>query len=86
MGRLEDMQVVEAVKCRILELCEERKITINHLCDMSGIPASTVKSILNGKSQHPQITTIAKLCDGLDISVAEFFDTETFRNLEQEIK
>lgn len=86
MEEVGGMQILEAVKKRILELCEEREITVNHLCDLSGMPASTVKSILNGKSRDPQISTIVKLCDGLDITIADFFNTETFRSLEQEIK
>ena len=71
---------------RIYELCRERKITPNALSYMSGIPQATVKSILNGESKNPGIVTLKKICDGLDISIIEFFDAEVFRNLEQEIK
>jgi transcriptional regulator with XRE-family HTH domain len=52
----------------------------------SAVPPSTIKNILYGKSQNPGIVTIKMLCDGLGISLTEFFDTEEFRNLEQEIK
>lgn len=70
---------------RIRELCEEKKITPNALSYASGISQSTVKSILNGESTNPGIVTLKKLCDGFGISIIEFFDTEDFRNLEQEL-
>ena len=50
------------------------------------MPYTTVKSIFYNKSQNPGISTIKKLCDGLNISITEFFDTDYFKNLEQEIK
>jgi transcriptional regulator with XRE-family HTH domain len=56
------------------------------LATISGIPYTTIKSIIYGQSKNPGITTIKKICDGLEISVTDFFDTETFKNLEQEIK
>ncbi len=80
------MGIYNVVVERIRELCIERKITPNALSYLSGVSQSTVKSILNGESKNPGIVTLKKLCDGLDISVVEFFDTEKFRNLEQEIK
>lgn len=80
------MGIYELVVARIRGLCEERKITPNALSYLSGISQSTVKSILNGESKNPGIVTIKKLCDGLDISIVEFFNTDEFKNLEQEIK
>jgi len=74
------------VKNRLLFLCEGRKITINKLATESGVAPSTIKNILYGKSQNPGIVTIKMLCDGLGISLTEFFDTIEFKNLEQEIK
>ena len=71
---------------RIIELCQQRNISFNKLAHISGISPSTVKNILNGASQNPGIVTLKKICDGLDITLIEFFDTEDFRNLEQEIK
>ena len=70
---------------RILELCRERNLSIHALARSAGVPPSTVKSILNGASKNPGIVTIKMLCDGPNISLTEFFDTEVFRNLEQEI-
>ena len=74
------------VKNRILYLCGEKRMTINKLASESGIAPSTIKNILYGKSQNPGIVTLKMLCDGLGISLAEFFDTDEFKNLEQEIK
>lgn len=80
------MDIAQATKERIVELCEKKKINFCRLATVSGIPYTTIKSIIYGQSKNPGITTIKKICDGLEISVTDFFDTETFRNLEQEIK
>ena len=80
------MDTYSTVKNRILQLCEEKKMTINKLATESGIAPSTIKNILYGKSQNPGIVTIKMLCDGLGITLIDFFDTAEFRNLEQEIK
>lgn len=79
------MKTIDCVVRRILELCDERNLAINALAHSAGVPPSTVKSILNGKSKNPGIVTLKMLCDALDISLVEFFDTEEFRALEQEI-
>ena len=75
-----------AVKERFAELCRERKLAYNALATVSGVHPSTVKGIINGASRNPGIVTIKKLCDGLEITLPEFFDSELFQNLEQEIK
>lgn len=80
------MGVYELVVERIHDLCRERGITPNALSYMAGISQSTIKSILNGESKNPGIVTIKKICDGFDISLIDFFNTEKFSNLEQEIK
>ncbi len=80
------MGIYNVVVNRILELCKEREITPNALGYISGVSQSTIKSILNGESQNPGIVTLKKLCDGFDISIVQFFDTDDFKNLEQEIK
>ena len=71
---------------RIIELCQERNMAINALARSAGIPPSTVKNILNGASKNPGVVTIKMICDGLGISLTEFFDTDEFRELEQEIR
>ncbi len=80
------MTTKEAVAARILELCNERNMAINALAGISGVSPSTVYSMLNEKSQNPGVISIKKLCDGLDISLREFFDSPLFDGLEQEIQ
>ena len=80
------MNTKEAVAKRILELCEEREIAVNALAMDSGVPPSTVYSMLNEKSKNPGVVSLKKLCDGLEISVREFFDSDLFDDLEQEIQ
>ena len=80
------MNTYTTVKNRIIFLCGEKNITINKLAAESGIAPSTIKNILYGKSTNPGIVTLKKLCDGLDISLTEFFNTKEFSEHEQEIK
>lgn len=80
------MNIGEAVKERILELCQERNISVNKLSIMSGVTQSTVNNIVSGRNHSTTISTIKKLCDGLEITIEEFFHSELFRHLEQEIK
>ena len=82
----ERMNTKEAVAKRIIELCAEKNIAINGIANISGVSPSTVYSMLNEKSQNPGVVSIKKICDGLEISVREFFDSDLFDNLEQEIK
>lgn len=71
---------------RIRHLCEQNNITPNALSNISGVPQATIKSILNGESKNPGIVTIKELCDGFDITIGEFFSTDEFDALEQELK
>jgi len=80
------MNTVLAVRNRILQLCYEHHLTINKLATISGIPPSSIKSILYGKSKNPKIVTVKMICDGLDITLGQFFNTPEFDALEQEIK
>lgn len=80
------MNTKEAIAQRILGLCDERHIAVNELASISGVSPSTVYSILNEKSQNPGTVTIKKLCDGLGITLGEFFGTPEFDALEQEIQ
>ena len=80
------MDTYQAVKNRISALSGEKGITINKLATESGIAPSTIKNILYGKSVNPGIVTLKKLCDGMDVSLTDFFDTKEFSELEQEIK
>ncbi len=80
------MDTVTAVKFRIMQLCDERDISINRLATICALPPSSIKNILYGKSQNPKLLTIKIICDGLDITLGEFFSTPEFDSLEQEIK
>ena len=80
------MNIGQAVKERILELCRERDISVNKLSSMSGVTQSTLNNIISGRNNSTTISTVKKLCDGLGITIEDFFDSELFRNLEQEIK
>ena len=80
------MNTKEAVAKRILDLCEERHLAVNALANVSGVSPSTVYSMLNEKSQNPGVVSIKKICDGLEISVRDFFNDDLFDSLEQEIR
>lgn len=80
------MDTITVVRNRILMLCGENDISINKLATISALPPSSIKNILYGKSQNPKLLTIKMICDGLGITLGEFFDTPEFNALEQEIK
>lgn len=80
------MDTITAVRNRILALCGEYEISINKLATMSALPPSSIKNILYGKSQNPKLLTIKMICDGLGITLGEFFSTPEFNELEQELK
>ena len=80
------MTTVTAVRNRILSLCGERGITINKLATLSALPPSSIKNILYGNSVNPKLLTIKMICDGLEITMGEFFSTPEFDALEQELK
>lgn len=69
------MKLNDSVGKRIIEFCKERNITLNKLCTMSGVIQSTVNSIFSGRSQNPKLSTIQYLCEGLGITLKEFFDS-----------
>ena len=85
-GEVISMNVGEAVKKRILELCQQQNLSINKLSSISGVTQSTVNNIISGRNRSTTVSTIQKLCDGLGITIEEFFHSELFRNLEQEVK
>ena len=80
------MTVKDAVVLRFREICERRGIKANELANLSGVTPSTVYSMLDASRRDLSIITIKKLCDGLDITLGEFFSTSEFDGLEQEIK
>ena len=80
------MTIGQACKERILALCKERNITVNKLAIISGITQSTLNNIVSGRNNSVTVSTLKKLCDGLEITILDFFSSELFSNLEQEIK
>ena len=76
----------EACRIRIRELCDERNITVNKLAIISGVTQSTLNNIVSGRNNSMTVSTVKKLCDGLEISIIDFFNSPIFLNLEQEIK
>lgn len=79
------MQVKDAVAERIRGLCRERGIKVNELANISGVTPSTVYSLLDPKRRDVSVITVKKLCDGLGITLGEFFSAAEFDALEQEI-
>lgn len=79
------MNISRATAKRILELCKNKNITVNKLANISGVTQSTVNDIVNHKAKNIGIVTIKKLCDGFEITITDFFDTDYFKSLEQEI-
>lgn len=80
------MDTKQAISIRLQELLALYNTNANELANKSGLPRSTIYSILGNKSKHPEVVTIKKLCDGLEITLIDFFNCEIFKNLEQEIK
>lgn len=76
------MQLKDATRLRILKLCEEYGLSVNGLCSVSGITQSTIANIIKGRNTSPNVSTIQKICDGLDIDLPDFFDSDLFKNLE----
>jgi len=79
------VNISTAVKNRILNLCHERDISVNRLCTICGITQSTINNIVSGRNNSTTVSTVKKICDGLNITLGEFFSTPEFDALEQEI-
>lgn len=80
------MQIKEAIVKRIKNICLERDIKYNELATRSGVTPSTVYSMLDPSRRDLSVITLKKLCDGLDMTITEFFDDDIFKTLEQEIQ
>ena len=80
------MSVKDVVAKRLKNLCDERNITLNELANISGVTPSTAYSMMDASRRDVSIITIKKFCDGLEITLGEFFSTSEFDDLEQEIK
>lgn len=78
------MKISEAIAQKILNIINEKDITINKLANICCLTQSTVDSLINGKSKNPKLLTIVRICDGLNITLQDFFDDEIFKNLDRE--
>ena len=79
------MRSKEALQLRIFELCDQRAMSINALCSCSGITQSTLNNVVSGRNKSMTVSTVQKICDGLNMDLPRCFDSDLFRNLEQEI-
>ena len=79
------MVIGTAIRLRILDICGQRNMTVNKLSTVSGITQSTLNNIVSGRNRSTTVTTVKKLCDGLGITLGEFFSTKEFDALEQEL-
>lgn len=79
------MRSKEALRLRILELCDTHNLTLNGLCTICGITQSTLNNLIRGRNNSLTVSTVQKICDGLEMDLPEFFDSDLFRNIEQEI-
>lgn len=80
------MRSTEALRLRIRELCREKGLTLNALSRISGVTQSTLNNIVSGRNNSATVSTVQKICDGLNMDLGEFFDSDLFRNVEQEIR
>ena len=80
------MTIGKACRQRIRQLCEERNITLNKLAILSGITQSTLNNIASGRNHSVTVSTLQKICDGLEITIRDFFAAPLFSDLEQEIQ
>ena len=80
------MLIKDAIVLRMKNICKDRKIKFNELANRSGVTPSTVYSMMDERRRDLSVITLKKLCDGLDMTITEFFDDDIFRTLEQEIQ
>ncbi len=79
------MLIKDAITLRFKNICTEKNIKYNELAVRSGVTPSTVYSMMDDRRRELSVITLKKLCDGLDMTITEFFDDDIFRNLEQEM-
>lgn len=78
------MKISEAMSKKLLKLCKERNISVNKLSTLCCLTQSTVQNIVECNSSNPKLLTIIRICDGLGISLKEFFDDELFNEIDRE--
>lgn len=79
------MNMKKAVIYRMRELIRQIDITVNEAAKRFGIPPSTLKNILYGQSKNVGVITIKKLCDGLGLTIPEFFDDSILAEIDSEL-
>ena len=79
------MRIADTVSQRVINLCNEKSLSINKLAILGGPTQSTVQSLISGKSKNPKLLTIVRICDSLKISLADFFDDELFKDIDIEL-
>lgn len=80
------MNIGEATRLRIIQLCNQNGITLNKLSTICGITQSTLNNVVSGRNKSVTVSTVKKICDGLEINISDFFASDLFNGLEQEIK
>lgn len=78
------MKLSNAISQKILKICKEKDITVNMLASLCCVTQSTIQNLISEKSQNPKLLTIVRICDGLNISLKEFFDDFLFCEIERE--
>ena len=78
------MRISDAISKKLNKICKERNISVNKLANMSLLTQSTVEHLINGDSKNPKLLTIIRICDGLEMSLQEFFADDLFRNMDRE--
>lgn len=77
------MKINRAISQKILKICKEKDISVNKLATICCLTQSTVQNLVEGNSNNPKLLTIVRICDGLGISLAQFFDDELFDNIDR---
>ncbi|MBQ3021296.1 MAG: helix-turn-helix transcriptional regulator [Bacilli bacterium] len=78
------MKINESISVKLNDIIRKKDISVNKLANMCCLTQSTVDSLVNGKSKNPKLLTIVRICDGLNITLKEFFDDEIFKNIDRE--
>lgn len=78
------MKISEAISRKLNNICKERNISVNKLANLSLLTQSTVEHLVNGDSKNPKLLTIIRICDGLGMTLQEFFADDLFRNMDRE--
>ena len=80
------MTVGEAVRQRILQLCQEQDLSLNALSNQCGVTQSTLNNIVSGRNKSTTVSTLQKICDGFGITITQFFTDPLFDHLGQGVR